>query len=241
MPCCRRVGILDYIWNRQIELKKQNKSVWVFVDSIDVLFHSDQGAAFITDYAKKMNALQNVFTGVAQSSVRMFTDSGVSYRLEDFLQTLGYFKLLNHDPIERRKYMDILNIPGSLVNFMAGAELGRSIILTQSANYSFDDVLTIRMVHEFGHFIDEYYGNVADADEWRELYASRKNDYIEYEFAGITRTDGNAYDMDYATTNRYKFFACSLKDFYCHQDYLRDAYPDIYVYFVGLMGCFFAR
>lgn len=90
-----------------------------------------------------MSALQNVFTVVAQSSVRMFTDSGVSYRYEDFLQVLGYFKLLNHDPIERRKYMDILNIPGSLVNFMAGAELGRGIILTQSANYSVDDVLRI--------------------------------------------------------------------------------------------------
>lgn len=135
--------ILDYIWNKQIELKKQNRSSWVFIDSVDVLFQTDQGAAFIMDYAKKMNALQNVFTAVAQSSVRMFTDSGVSYRYEDFLQVLGYFKLLNHGPIERRKYMDILNIPGSLVNFMAGAELGRGIILTQSANYSVDDVLKL--------------------------------------------------------------------------------------------------
>lgn len=135
--------ILDYIWNKQIELKKQNKSAWVFVDAVDTLFQTDQGAAFIMDYAKKMNALQNVFTAVAQSSVKMFTDSSVSYRLEDFLQVLGYFKLLNHGPIERRKYMDILNIPGSLVNFMAGAELGRGIILTQSANYSFDDVLKL--------------------------------------------------------------------------------------------------
>lgn len=104
-----------------------------------------------------------------------------------------------------------------------------------------DDVLTIRMVHEFGHFVDEYYGNAADTDEWRDLYASHKNDYIKYEFAGITRTDSNAYDMDYATTNRYEFFACSLKDFYCHQDYLRDVYSDVYVYFVGLMGGYPAR
>lgn len=99
-----------------------------------------------------------------------------------------------------------------------------------------DDVLTIRMVHEFGHFVDEFYGNVADTEEWIKLYATHKNDYIEYEFAGITKTESNAYDIDYATTNRYEFFACSLKDFYCHQDYLRDRYPDIYVYFVGLMS-----
>lgn len=69
---------------------------------------------------------------------------------------------------------------------------------------------------------------------WDRQYANVT--HIEYEFAGITRTDSNAYDMDYATTNRYEFFACSLKDFYCHQDYLRDHYPDVYVYFIGLMG-----
>ena len=135
------VLLLDYLWNRQIDLKKENRSAWLFVDPVDFLFDTDQEAAFLIDYAKKMNAMENVLTTVVQSSVKIFTDSSSSYRYEDYLQVLGYFKLLSHGPIERKKYMNLLNIPGTLLNYMASGELGKGVILTQSSNYSFDDNL----------------------------------------------------------------------------------------------------
>lgn len=147
------VLLLDYLWNRQIDLKKENRSAWLFVDPVDFLFDTDQEAAFLIDYAKKMNAMENVLTTVVQSSVKIFTDSS-SYRYEDYLQVLGYFKLLSHGPIERKKYMNLLNIPGTLLNYMASGELGKGVILTQSSNYSFDDNLGLEEGYNGSDFYD---------------------------------------------------------------------------------------
>lgn len=112
----------------------------------------------------------------------------------------------------------------------------KTIFVSPSADATgADDLLTVRMVHEFAHFVDEYYGNVTDTDDWKKLYGEYKTDYVEFEFSGIAKNEENKYDIEYAASNRYEFFACSLKDFYCHQNYLRDNYSDLYVYFIGLM------
>lgn len=108
-----------------------------------------------------------------------------------------------------------------------------------SSDFSVDDsedLLTIRMVHEFSHFADVFYGNVTDSDKWKKLYAEYKDEYVEFEFYGIDKNMENQFDIGYATSNRYEFFACSMKDFYCHQDYLREHYPNLYVYFVNLVS-----
>lgn len=133
------ITLLDAVFNQQIRDKQENLSTWVFVDSLDGVFESDQTASFINDYVEKMNALQNIFTLVIQSSVRLFTDNNAMYRLADFVNAVGYFKLLNQGAIERKKYTELLNIPNSLVNYITSAELGKGIIFTASSNMAFDD------------------------------------------------------------------------------------------------------
>lgn len=133
------IVLLDYLFNKQIDYKIDNKTTWLFVDSIDGLFDSEQTSNFLTDYVERMNALQNIYTQVIQSSVELFTDNATSYRLKDLIYIMGYFKLLNQGAIERRRFAELLNIPNSLVNYITSAELGKGIICTASSNIAFDD------------------------------------------------------------------------------------------------------
>ena len=134
-----RIVYLDYLWNKQISLKMQNTTVWLFIDSIDDFLLADQSALFLNDYVNKMNALQNVLTIVIQNSVKLFSDGVITYRLENLITLLGYYKLLNQGAIERKKYMEILNIPNTLANYITATGLGKGIILTSATNVPFND------------------------------------------------------------------------------------------------------
>lgn len=134
-----KIVVLDFLFNRGIADKQKNVTSWIFVDPIDDLFYSEQTFSFLLDYTAKMNALQNVFTSVIQSSVKLFADNSMSFRFEDFINEVGYYKLLNQGAIERKKYTEILNITNSLVNYITSAELGKGIILTPASNVAFDD------------------------------------------------------------------------------------------------------
>ncbi|HAG69678.1 MAG TPA: hypothetical protein DCL38_06870 [Lachnospiraceae bacterium] len=131
--------LMDHLFNRMIEDSENNITIWLFIDSVDILLSLDQTAAFLSDYIEKMNALQNVFTGVVQSSVRLFTDKAAAFRLEDLTRQVGYHKLLNQGAIERMRYTELLNISNSLVNHLTGAELGRGVVFTPFSNVAFDD------------------------------------------------------------------------------------------------------
>ena len=93
------------------------------------------------------------------------------------------------------------------------------------------NVYLIRTVHEMSHFADHFYGNLADQDEWTGIYEDNKDKYVEYEYSGIDFIDDFAEAAKYATSDRYEMFACGMKDFILHPDYLKRNYPDLYRYF----------
>lgn len=116
-----------------------------------------------------------------------------------------------------REYFVVLH-EGSVHTILKSRMVGH-ISPSASSDFSIDDsedLLTIRMVHEFAHFADVFYENATDSDKWKKLYAEYKDEYVEFGFYGIDRNTENQFDIDYATSNRYEFFACSMKDFYCH-------------------------
>ena len=99
-----------------------------------------------------------------------------------------------------------------------------------------NDFITIRMVHEFAHFAESFYGNVADTSDWKGLYKKYRDSYVEYEYNGIVVNEENKNDIAYATSDRYEFFACTMKDFYCHPEYLHNNYPDVYDFLFNLVS-----
>ena len=133
------MALMDHLFNVQLGDKAEGRSSWLFIDSLDEVFSSDQAAAFLMDYVERMNILENVFTLVIQSSVRLFTDNAASYRFCEFINQMGYEKLLNQGPIERKRYTELLNIPNSLANYITAMEPGKGILCTPSSDAAFND------------------------------------------------------------------------------------------------------
>ena len=133
------VVLLDHLFNQVIEDAGNNITTWIFIDSVDQLLSSEQTAHFLCDYVDKMNTLGNVLTMVIQSSVMLFTDSAIGFRLEDLINMVGYHKLLNQGAIERKKYTELLNISDTLVNYITSADLGKGVLFTAASNTAFDD------------------------------------------------------------------------------------------------------
>lgn len=92
----------------------------------------------------------------------------------------------------------------------------------------------IRTLHEMSHFADSYYGDVSDSEEWMALYNQYKDSYMEFEFNGIPKTAENASDLEYATSNRWEFFSCAMKDYLNQPEYVKQNYPGVYEYFSRL-------
>ena len=137
--CTEAMALMDHLLNVQLKDKAEGRSSWLFIDSLDAVFSSDQAAAFLMDYVERMNVLENVFTIVVQSSVRLFTDNAASYRFCEFINQMGYEKLLNQGPIERKRFTELLNIPHSLVNYITATEPGKGILCTPSSDAAFND------------------------------------------------------------------------------------------------------
>ena len=100
---------------------------------------------------------------------------------------------------------------------------------------SVDDFIMIKTLHELCHYADHYYNNAADSSEWKDLYAKYKTVYVEYEYEGITGTDRNRFDVAYAVSDRYEFFACSMKDYLKNPEYLKTKYPETFDFFSRLL------
>lgn len=94
-----------------------------------------------------------------------------------------------------------------------------------------DNALMYTTVHEFAHFAEAFYGNAADSEEWKSLYKKHRDNYREYDYAGIKIAGENASVLSYATSDRWEFFACAMKDYYCHPEYLKNSFEDIFNYF----------
>lgn len=94
--------------------------------------------------------------------------------------------------------------------------------------------LKLTTIHEMCHFAGEFYNHAPAQKEWIELYKKYGDSYVEYEYNGVDSNDKNKADLEYAGSDEYEFFACSMKDFLVSPEYVKTYYPDLYTYFKSL-------
>lgn len=99
---------------------------------------------------------------------------------------------------------------------------------------SITDVVALRTVHEMCHYADKYYGSITDTTDWQEIYTKNKEGYIEYEYSGIKATDATDKAINYASSDKYELFACSMKDYFIHPDYVKQRYPEVFEFYTQL-------
>ena len=130
---------MDYLWNFALAMKKANRNVWIYIDGIDDFMYSTQTSDYIISLADKCEKIKVPITMVAQDSARISSNDAASIEFDYFLGKVDYFKLLSQGVIERKKYAYKLDIPASLIPYITDREPGEGIIITPSANISFND------------------------------------------------------------------------------------------------------
>ncbi len=151
--------------------------------------------------------------------------------------------------VSRIKMPDKVNIDAVIDE--TDTVIGVTDYQTKTIQILYDDSqqsVTTSLMHELCHYCDKYYGEKYFADDslydgaqavylvsftkdFKGIYKNYKDRYVEYEKAGIARTKENRIDFEYPLSNSEEFFACSLKDFFLYPQYLKQYYPDLYIWY----------
>lgn len=95
------------------------------------------------------------------------------------------------------------------------------------------EIVKKQLIHELGHYVDSLY-NISDNTDFIKIYNDNK-DYIDFDLAGLDKTEENSVDIEYATSNVYEFFVSTFKCYVLNKDYLLNNYPEIYQFYVNNM------
>lgn len=130
---------LDYLWNYAVQNKKKNRTVWIFVDAVDDLIYSTTGSDYLISLLERAEVLKVPVTLVIQDAVNIVTNQNAVIEFDYLLNKIRFFKLLSLGPIERRKFIERLNISEQLIPYFVGRGPGEGILVTPSANVAFND------------------------------------------------------------------------------------------------------
>ena len=140
------LAIMEYLWNKSIEDKKNNKTNWIFLDRVDMFLEEKNGEEqdlilpYLLKYLKASSDIRNVVTVLVQDAVGlMAANVSSAIAVEELVSSCGYVKLLNQGPIERKRFTDVLNIPNALLPYITYVEPGQGLIITPVSNVAFND------------------------------------------------------------------------------------------------------
>ena len=131
--------VMDMLWNRALSDKHEGKSNWIFIDPADDILMQQEAADYLLKYMQNASLFQTVVTVSIGNTVKLLGQPSTAVALENTVQAMGYVKLLNQGPVERKRYAELLDIPNALLPYISNVEPGKGIILTPSGNVAFND------------------------------------------------------------------------------------------------------
>lgn len=130
---------LDYLWNYAVQSKKKNRTVWIYVDGADDLVYSTTASDYLVSILERAEILRIPVTLVIQDAVHIVTNQKAVIEFDYLLNKIRYFKLLSLGPVERKKFVERLNISQQLVPYIVEREPGEGVLITPSANIAVND------------------------------------------------------------------------------------------------------
>lgn len=130
---------LSYFLDYAVRMKKKNRNVWLFLDGADELLYSTTGSDFAILLLDRTEKLHVPVTFVIDDAVHIFTNQDASIEFDYLINKMNYFKLLGLGPIERKQFIEKLNIADSLIPYITDREPGEGIIITSTQNIPFTD------------------------------------------------------------------------------------------------------
>lgn len=129
----------DYLWNYAVQRKKDNTTVWIFIDGADDLIYSSRASDYLVSILERADILRIPVTLGLQDVVRIVTNQNASIEFDYLLTKIQFFKLFSLGPVERKRFVDRLNISQQLIPFFVNQEPGVGVLITPSGNIAFND------------------------------------------------------------------------------------------------------
>lgn len=132
---------LDYLHNHAITSKKQNRNVCIYVDTVDLLLQSTATSDYLISIMDRAEKLRIQVTLVVGNAAKIVANSRTVIDFDFLLKRIQYYKLLSMGPIERKKFVDTLNISTQLIPYFSNRSPGEGILVTPTGNLPFNDYL----------------------------------------------------------------------------------------------------
>lgn len=127
--------VLDSVWNRIIENKKNGRSTWFYVDEIYLLFKTETSANFLRECWKRARKWDGIPTGITQN----VSDLLCNETARTMLSNCDFIEMLNQAPLDRNELATLLNISPTQLSYITNSSPGEGLIYTGSSILPFVD------------------------------------------------------------------------------------------------------
>lgn len=127
--------VLDNVWNRIIENKKQGRNTWFYIDEIYLLFKTETSANFLFELWKRARKWGGVPTGITQNVSDLLSNETA----KTMLSNCEFIQMLNQAPLDRQDLSALLNISNTQLSYITNANPGEGLIYTGSSIVPFLD------------------------------------------------------------------------------------------------------
>jgi len=130
---------LDAIWNYAVQSKKRNRTVWIYVDAADPLVNTTAGNNYLISILERAEILKVPVTLVIEDAVHIVSNQKSMIEFDYLLDRVSCFKLLSIGPLERKVFIERLNISQQMLPYFVDRGPGEGILVTPSATIAFND------------------------------------------------------------------------------------------------------
>jgi type IV secretory pathway VirB4 component len=127
--------VLDNVWNRIIENKKQGRNTWFYIDEIYLLFKTETSANFLFELWKRARKWGGVPTGITQNVSDLLSNETA----RTMLSNCEFIQMLNQAPLDRQDLASLLNISNTQLSYITNSNPGEGLIYTGSSIVPFMD------------------------------------------------------------------------------------------------------
>ena len=131
--------MLDFLWNYAVAERKRNRNIAIYVDGADEFLYSAACSDYLLSVMDMAAKMQVALTLVLDDPVHIVTDQDAAIEADYFVRKVSFFKFLSMGPIERKWFVERLNINQTLIPYMADREPGEGVLITPTLNVAFTD------------------------------------------------------------------------------------------------------
>lgn len=155
--------VLDNIWNRIVEGRKEGRNVWFYIDEIYLLFKNQSSAEFLRNLYKRARKYGGLPTGITQN-VSDLLENDVARTM---ISNSEFILMLNQAPLDRAALGQLLNISPTQLSHITNSNPGEGLI--------YDGVHIVPFVNHLPKNTKQYKAMTTKLSEVKEREIEKQN------------------------------------------------------------------